>query len=236
MSPSRLKNAVRLMLLVQHRSGFLQIYFGVTIATILIVRLFLPETWWSMVVPALLLGEYGTMGVFMVAAMRFFERSEGSTAALVVTPLRAWEHVLAMILAPSVVAVVAGLAVFAGIFGVDGRLFFLFMPLFLTTVLAGSIGLIVSSHYTEFTRFLLGAIPVVTVFSLPFLSYFDVTPRYTFVWLPWDAALYSFANVVGDELRPWLYVLLSLQLAVFAAIALVWAERVFRRRVRESVL
>jgi len=63
-----------------------------------------------------------------------------------------------------------------------------------------------------------------------------VTPRYSFVWLPWDAALYSFANVVGDDLRPWLYVLLSLQLAVFAAIALVWAERVFRRRVRESVL
>ena len=137
MSPSRLRNAVRLMLLVQHRSGFLQIYFGVTFATILIVRLFLPESWWSMVVPALLLGEYGTMGVFMVAAMRFFERQEGSTAALVVTPLRSWEHVLAMILAPSAVAVVAGLAVFAGIFGVDGRLLFLFMPLFLTTVLAG---------------------------------------------------------------------------------------------------
>ena len=236
MSLSRLANAVRLMLLVQHRSGFLQIYFGVTFTTILIVRLFLPETWWSIVVPALLLGEYGTMGVFMVAAMRFFERSEGSTAALVVTPLQAWEHVLAMILAPSAVAVVAGLAVFAGIFGVDGRLLFLFMPLFLTTVLAGSIGLIVSSHYAEFTRFLLGAIPIVTIFSLPFLSYFDLTPRYTFVWLPWDAALFSFANVVGDELRPWVYVLLSLQLAVFAAIALVWAERVFRRRVREGVL
>ena len=44
MSPSRLRNAVRLMLLVQHRSGFLQIYFGVTFTTILIVRLFLPET------------------------------------------------------------------------------------------------------------------------------------------------------------------------------------------------
>ena len=236
MSPSRLANAVRLMLLVQHRSGFLKIYFGVSFSTILFVRFFLPESWWGIVVPALLLGEYGTMGVFMVAAMRFLERREGNTAALVVTPLRAPEHVLAMILAPSAVAVVAGLAVFAGILGVDGRLLFLFMPLFLTTVLAGSTGLIVSSYYAEFTRFLLGAIPVVTIFSLPFLSYFDVTPRYTFVWLPWDAALFSFANVVGDELRPWVYVLLSLQLAVFAAIALVWAERVFRRRVREGVL
>ena len=97
-------------------------------------------------------------------------------------------------------------------------------------------GLIVSSHYAEFTRFLLGAIPIVTIFSLPFLSYFDVTPRYTFVWLPWDAALFSFANVAGHEVHSLAYVLLSLQLAVFAALSLVWAERVFRRRVREGVL
>lgn len=236
MSASRLANAVRLMLLVQYRSGFLQIYFGVTFATILIVRAFLPEPWWSVVVPGLLLGEYGTMGVFMVAAMRFLERREGSTAALVVTPLSAREHVLAMILAPSVVAVVAGLAVYAGILGVDSRVLLLFAPLFLTTVLAGSVGLIVSSHYAEFTRFLLGAVPVVTIFSLPFLSYFDLTPRYTFAWLPWDAALFSFANVAADVLRPWPYVLLSLQLAAFAVLGLVWAERAFTRRVRESVL
>jgi hypothetical protein len=234
-SVERVASAVRLLLTVQARSGFIQVYIGVAVATVIAVRLLIPVKWATILVPAVLLGEYGTMGVFLVAAQRFLERNEKSTTALAVTPLGNREQVVAMILAPGLVATVAGTIVFAGILGVDERLLFLLAPLFLTAFLAGCVGLILSCHYDEFTRFIMGAIPVVTVFSLPFLSYFDLTPRWSFAWLPWDAALFSFSNLAGVEPRWWLYLLLIAELVFFSVVGFMWAERDFRTRVRERL-
>ena len=75
----------------------------------------------------------------------------------------------------------------------------------------------------------MGSIPAVTLFSLPLLSYFEFVPRYTFRWLPWDAALFSYAGIVASEMRPWSYAVMSLQLFLFAGIALRWAIRVEAR-------
>ncbi len=231
----RLTTAVRLLLAVQYRSGFIQIYFGLAVATVIVIRAILPSDWTPVAVPAVLLGEYGTMGVFMVAAQRFLERNERSTEAIAVTPLHNREHVAAMVLAPGLVATLAGVIVFAGTLGLNGRVIFLLPPLFLTTILAGCTGVILSSYYTEFTRFIMGAIPVVGIFHLPFLSFFDFTPRPTFAWLPWDAALFSFANLVQIRPSPMLYIVLIAELVLFSVFGFVWAERTFRARVRERL-
>lgn len=223
--PRRLLSAVRLVLAVQRRSGFLHVYGGMTVATILIIRLALPESWYVWAVPAVLLGEYGTTGVFMTAAHRYLERIEGSNVALVVAPLEPREHVMAMILGPALVATISGTALFVAVLGFDGRAFWLAPPLWLTATLAGAVGIVLSSRHDEFTRFLVGVIPVVTVFSLPFLSFFGFTPRWTFAWLPWDAALFSFANLAQPEPVASVFVVLVIELAVFAALGLVWAER-----------
>ncbi|HXV61292.1 MAG TPA: hypothetical protein VEK15_11400 [Vicinamibacteria bacterium] len=230
----RLLNATRLLLTVQRRAGFLHVYLGVTLATVIAVRGLLPESWRAFAVPVALLGEYGTMSVFMVAALRYLERIEGSAAALIVTPLTHREHVAAMILSSAIVATPAGLLVHAGILGLDVRTLLLVLPLFVTAWLAGAVGLILASRHAEFTRFLMGSIPVVTIFSLPFLSFFDLTPRYTFVWLPWDAALFSFENLARTTPEAAPYVLRLLELLVFGTAAFLWAERVFHARLFEG--
>jgi len=222
----RVTRAMRLFLAVQYRSGFVQVYFGLALFTVILVRGFVPASFHRLVVPALLLGEYGTMGVFMVAAQSYLARGERSTLALSVTPLTSFERVASLVLSSGLVAVAAGVFVFAGIVGLDWRVALLVPPLLATTVLSGSVGLVIASRYSEFTRFLMGAIPVVTVFSLPFLSLFGLVPRLTFSWLPWDAALFSFANLAADVPSAGLYVVLSAQLFLFALIALRWAERV----------
>ena len=223
--PRRLLSAVRLVLAVQRRSGFLHIYGGMTVVTILIIHLAIPESWRLWVVPGVLLGEYGTTGVFMTAAHRYLERIEGSNVALVVTPLEPREHVLAMILGPALVATVSGTILFVAVLGLDGRAFSLIVPLWLTAMIAGAVGIVLSSRHDEFTRFLVGSIPVVTVFSLPFLSFFGFTPRWTFAWLPWDAALFSFANLARPEPVAAVFVVLLIELTAFTALGLVWAER-----------
>ena len=222
----RVASAVWLFLVVQYRSGFIHVYLAATVFTVVIVRGFLPEAWREVIVPMLLLTEYGVIGVYMVAAQSYLARSERSTEALSVTPLRHTERVVAMVLAATVVAMSAGVLFFIGLIGADVRLALLIAPLAASTVLAGSVGVIVSSRYPEFTRFIVGSIPVVTLFSLPLLSYFELVPRYTFAWLPWDAALYSFANIVGGEFHGGLYAVLACQLFVCAALGLCWAVRV----------
>jgi len=221
----RVSSAVWLFLVVQYRSGFIHVYLAVTLFTVVIVRGLVPERWTEVIVPVLLLTEYGAIGVYMVGAQTYLARNERSTEALSVTPLRQIERVVATVLAATLVAMTAGVLFFVGVLGADVRLLLLTAPLFATTVLAGSVGLIVSSRYPEFTRFIIGSIPVVALFSLPLLSYFELVPRYTFAWLPWDAALFSFANIVGPDTHLGTYLVLVCQLFVFAALALSWAVR-----------
>lgn len=222
----RVASAVWLFLMVQYRSGFVHVYVATTAFTVLIVRGLFPEAWREVLVPILLLTEYGVIGVYMVAAQSYLARNERSNEALSVTPLRHSERVIAMVLAATLVATVAGALFFIGLIGADVRLLYLIAPLAASTVLAGCVGVIVSSRYLEFTRFIIGSIPVVTLFSLPLLSYFELVPRYTFAWLPWDAALYSFANIASADFRWGVYVVLAFQLFVFAALGLRWAVRV----------
>jgi hypothetical protein len=200
----------------------------VAVATVVAVRTLLPDEWRPIAVPALLLGEYGTMGVFLVGALHHLGRIEGSDSALVVTPLTHRERVAALVLAPALVATPAGILVHGGVLGFDHRTLALVLPLFLTTCLAGAIGLILASRHAEFTRFLMGSIPVVCVFSLPYLSFFDVGPRYTFVWLPWDAALFSFANLARAAPEKLPFVLFLLELIAFTTAAFLLAEHALR--------
>jgi hypothetical protein len=228
--------AVRLLLTVQRRSGFLHVYLGVAVATILAIRFGIPASWYPYAVPALLLGEYGTMGVFMTGAHRYLERIEGSNVALVVTPLTPAEQTAAMILAPALVATAAGSAVQIGVLGFDARALLLVPPLFLTAVLAGITGIVLSSRCREFTGFIIASVPVTTLFSLPYLSFFGAVPRWSFVWLPWDASLFSFGNLARPEpvLRVW--GLLLAVLLLFVIPGSLWAERSFRLNRRQELL
>ncbi len=232
---ARWASAVKLLLAIQYRSGFVQVYVALAVLSVVAVRFVLPPEWIPIVVPAVLLGEYGTLGLYLVAAERFLEREERSSTALAVTPLEIREQVAAMVMAPGLVAAAAGAIVFGGTVGFDERLALLLPPLCLTTVVAGSAGVILSSYVSAFTRFLVVSIPVSALFHLPFLSYFGLTPRAIFVWLPWDASLFSFAALARSEVTTGSYLAMVLELAVFSALGLLWAERVFTRRVVERM-
>lgn len=234
-SLERSASAVTLNLAIQYRSGFLQLYFGLALVSVAALRLVLPAEWLPVLLPAVLLGEYGTLGLYLVAAERCLEREERSDLALAVTPLGIREQVAAMVVGPGLVATAAGAVLFAGTMGFDRRLALLVPPLGLTTFVAGCAGVILSSYVSQFTRFLLASIPVSALFHLPFLTYFGLTPRAAFAWLPWDAALFSFADLVGSDVTTGAYLAKVLELAAFSALGLLWAERVFRGRIVERM-
>lgn len=228
---ARLAHAVRLVLLVQARSRFPHVYLGVALAMTVAVRL-LARQHAELVVPALLLGEPGTLGVFLVAGQRFLERNERSATALLVTPLPSGTSIAALVIGTALVGTAAGAVLQGGVLGVDARLALLLPPLFLTVTLSGLLGYVLSGYFSEFTRFILGAVPPLFVYSLPFASHFGLVPPLALVWLPTQWSIAAFANLARPEpdLAAW-----SAECAALAAAnaaGFQWAQHVFRTRIR----
>ena len=152
--------ALRLVWLVQARSYFYHVYFGLAVLTVLAFRLALPESFVAPALPLFLLGEPGMMGLFMVAAHLYYGLNEGSVHAVAVTPLGNGEIVTALAVGSAVVPTAAGVLIFGGVIGVDLRLVWLVPPLFLMAVVSGLLGLATATFFDEFTRFILGSIPI----------------------------------------------------------------------------
>lgn len=224
--------ATRLFLVTQQRVRFPQIYFGVALLTIIAFRAFLTENTIIAILPVFLLGEPGTLGFVLVAAHVYLERNEKSVVALCVTPLRGWIYVSAVVVASAIVATGAGVLVQAGTIGLDVRLGLLAPILLLTATLFGFIGFAIAGYFSEFTRFLLGAGPIGLLIMLPLVSYFDLASRWSCAWVPSDAALYAFANLVRSAPDQDAYLLYAGLLVAYNVLAFRWAVAVFHSRVR----
>jgi hypothetical protein len=227
--------ALRLVWTVQWKTGFPVIYGTIAVATIAALRLTLLFDYRELLLPAIQLGEYGTISLSLVAAHRYLERNEKSEVALAVTPLRRGEYVAALVLGSALVPTVTGVAVQALALGPDTRLLFLSLPLMLTATVCGLFAVVLSARYAEFTSCLMGGlVPATIVLSLPFLSYFEVLPRIAFVWLPTDASLFAFANAVSETPSVGVFAVSVGVLLLWNAIAIVPATRAFDATLRAS--
>jgi hypothetical protein len=113
--------ATQLVLTVQWRARFPQIYFGVAILAVVVFRTLIPAELVPLAVPPFLFGEPGSLGILMVAAQRYMERGERSVVALAVTPLTSGEYVSALIFGSAIVPTLATAMIQAGVLGVDAR-------------------------------------------------------------------------------------------------------------------
>lgn len=222
---------MRLLLRVQFRSFFPHVYFGIAAATIAMFHLLVPaeEIWW--VLPSYLFAEPAIVALSLVGAQAFLERGEGTVTALAVTPLRSGEYVVSLVLTSAVLASLAGIAVQAGVVGVDQRLAYLALPLFATTLLTGFIGLAISAYFTDFTRFLVGGmVPAVVLLQAPFAAWFELLPRPALAWIPTDPALFAIANAARRDPDVAQNVLYCALLIAYAVAAFFWARFAFERR------
>lgn len=192
--------AARLVLAVQTRAYFPHVYLAIAVLTVVALRFVIPAEAASVLLPVFLVSEQGVVAMVLVAAHIYLERNEGSATALAVTPLRSGEYLAALVLGSSVFASICGAVIWAGVVGLDLRVVLLIPPLLLLSVFSGLVGVALTSRFGEFTSFLMGgAMTGTTILSLPFLSYFAVTPRWSFAWLPSDWALNAFAALLASE-------------------------------------
>jgi len=232
---SRVRVATRLVVTVQWRARFPQVYLGVAIFTIIGVRTLIPPEIVPLALPAFLFGEPGSMGIMMVAAHRYMERGDRSVVALAVTPLTSREYVSALIFGSAIVPTLATAVVQAGVQGMDFRVALVLPPLYLIAVVSGSIGLLLSTLFSEFTRFILGSIPSIMVYSLPLLSLFGLAPWWALMWLPSAPALYIFTALARGDVDPLAYLGALALLAMFAGLAWMAAIARYTAKVRGEI-
>ncbi len=240
---SRLLNALRLDATLQVRFLFPQIYAVVTIIYILLFKFTDLRDAMALFLPAFLFSEPGMLGFFFVAVHVFFERSQRTIAAVVVTPLRPGEYISALALASAAIATAAGLAAYAVVVGTSGlacsggvfALVLLALALFLTATLHGMIGLGVSAHYTDFTYFLIGSLVVLVPLTMPLLTLFGWLPHWATVWVPSYPAVFSLKSLMSRPPDVARYFTLLVPLLVWNGLAFVWVRRVFERRVRSRL-
>ena len=224
MSPEarRLRGALALALRVQSRARFPHVYLGVAVALAALLRLAAIE-WRELLLPLLLLGEPGTLGLYLVAAHRYYERNSGMDVALRVTPLPRATVVAAPVLTTACLGTLAGLTIQALVLGVDARLVWLAPPLFGLVVFSGLVGFALAERFAEFTRFLLGSVVPNLVLSLPFTTALGWVPPLWLVWLPSQWAVSAFVEVTRGEPDPALWAACCAGLAAANAAAMLVA-------------
>jgi hypothetical protein len=232
---ARLLVATRLVVTVQWRAKFPQIYFVIAIFAVIVFRTLIPAELVPLALPAFLFGEPGSLGIMMVAAQRYMERGERSVVALAVTPLTSGEYVSALIFGSAIVPTLATAVIHVGVLGVDLRVVLVIPPLYLIAVVSGGIGLMLSTVFTEFTRFILGTIPPIIVYSLPLLSFFGLAPFWAFKWIPSDSALVIFGMLARGQFDALAYAGSLGLLSLFAALTWWAAIATYMARVRHAI-
>jgi fluoroquinolone transport system permease protein len=227
--------AVRLVLKLQLRSRFPHVYFGVAALSVVIFRTILPERVIPWLLPAFLFGEPGSVGVMMVAAHEYLSRNERSDTAIVVTPLRETEYVTSLIVGSAIVPTLATAVLQAGVQGLDWRVSLIMPPIFLLAIISGALGLMLAAAFPDFTRFLVGSIPPLCIYSLPLLSFFGITSSWAFVWLPSDAAVRVFGHIARDDADAGSYLASVALLTGWAVLACWMATATYTSRIRARV-
>ena len=224
MSPEarRLLAALALALRVQARARFPHVYLGVALALAALLRLAADE-WRELLLPVLLLGEPGTLGLYLVAAHRYYERNSGMDIALRVTPLPRASVVAAPVLTTACIGTLAGLTIQALVLGVDMRLVWLAPPLFGLVAFTGLVGFALAERFAEFTRFLLGSVAPNLLLSLPFATALGWLPPLWLVWLPSQWAVSAFVDVTRGKPDPALWAACCAGLAAANAAAMLVA-------------
>jgi fluoroquinolone transport system permease protein len=200
----RLAAALTLALRVQARASFPHVYLGVAVALAGLLRMASTE-WRELLLPVLLLGEPGLLGLYLVAAHRYYERNNGMDTALRVTPLPRATVVAAPVLVTAAQGTLAGLIIQGLVLGVDARLLWLVPPLFGLVVFSGLVGFALAERFSEFTRFLLGSVPANLLLNLPFTTALGWIAPVWLVWIPSQWAVSGFVSIARGAPDPVLW-------------------------------
>jgi fluoroquinolone transport system permease protein len=208
---------------LQFRNGF---YFAAIAVAVMLVALlsWAPQRHIAWILPAALLGNLLTNGLYFIAALVLLEKAEHSLDAQIVTPLRAWEYLAAKVASLTLLSIAESAAIVGLVY--EGAVAWPALVLGVATMTAvfACCGFLLVARYESINEFLFPSIVVSAVLVLPLLDLSGVWPGALWYLHPLHAPL----ELIGAafEQRP------AAQLGVAVAIAAAWVSVAFGACVR----
>lgn len=163
---------------LQLRNGF---YYAAGAVVVFLTGLlvWVPPDWMPWLLPFVLFANLATNGFYFMAGLVLLEKAEHSLDAQVVTPLRAWEYLLAKVATLALASLVESAAIVAVAYGssTDWSVFAAGVTTMTATLAA--CGFLLAARYDSINEFLFPSFLVTTVLALPLL---DLLPATSSPW------------------------------------------------------
>lgn len=222
---------------LQARNGFY--YAAAVVAALSIVLLLLlPVQNLAWLLPAIIVNNLIVNGFFFLSGLVLLEKGEGSLEAQIVTPLRSSEYLAAKVGTLTLLSLVENLLICIAVIGIGFQSVWLVIGIVLGTAVYALAGFIVVARYDALNSFLLPAMAVVFLLSLPLLPYFGIGQNAIIETLLLVHPLQPILTLLSAALQPASALDVGYGLATgmgWVALLAWWANRTFRRFVVDKV-
>ncbi|KRQ87842.1 Fluoroquinolones export permease protein [Caloramator mitchellensis] len=163
----RIINAIKNDIKFQFKYGFYYLYSLLSLLYILLIY-FVPNDYKNIIAVVVLFSDPVALGMIFMGAIILFEKSENVLQALLITPLRAEEYIIAKVISISIISELSSLAIVTISFDLNNyNLFFIFSGVIFGSFISTLSGIIVASTVNSINQFIVRIIPLGIFLSIP---------------------------------------------------------------------
>lgn len=200
---TRLASTLKLETTMMSRQGFAAaaVISGLLWLTVLLP---IPRDLRPIIEPYVLIGDITIIGFFFIGASMFFEKQEGTVHAVVCSPLRFWEYLLAKIIVLMSISLIVALIVVTAANGTDFQMVPVLVGIILGTLVMLLTGFASSLPFSSVSDWFLTTTIPLAFLSLPILHLSGVWPNPALYLIPTQGPLLLFGAAFDQiDLAPW---------------------------------
>jgi fluoroquinolone transport system permease protein len=223
----RLLSLLRWEVVLQFRYGFYYVSAFVVLVWVVVLSQFQPASL-SLMVPGFLTSSLIITTFYFIGALVLLEKGEGTLEGLVVTPLRDAEYLWAKVGSLAGLALLENLAIVLLAYGLDFKPLLLLAGMLLMGVLYTLVGFVAIARYDSINEYLMPSVLMLLFLLLPLVHYSGLWQSAVFYLHPVQPSL-VLMRAAFLPVATWEVVYGLLASLAWAAVAFVWARRVFHR-------
>jgi fluoroquinolone transport system permease protein len=228
---TRVRTAVRLELRLQRRYGFLYAAAFSGLLWIAVLLAITPELR-DVAAPFVLFGDMMVVGFFFIAGSLFFEKTDRTVFAQVVTPLRFAEYLGAKVAALTALSTALAFAILVPVHGLAFDYGLTLVGVVLATVLLLLVSFVTAVPYASISDWIMPSGFYLLVLGLPVLHYSGLWEHPVLYAIPTQGALIFFGSAFGQlQPAPWEFAYAVIYQLLWIALLALLARRVFDRYV-----
>ena len=181
-------------------------------------------------VTLLILNDPSMIGFMFIGLSIILDKDQEVLAALFVAPINYHFYLLSRIAVLTVMCLFCAFAMVLVAKGLDFNPVHFAVGVASTCVLFSLIGIYVVSYTTDVLHFILRSVPLLILFSLPILNYFELTDLMILRLLPTQGCIYLLANSYSQSTSTFEIVIGYVSIAVWLPLLYWFVSRTFRTR------